>query len=79
MKRKIRESSTPPEIWWRASDIARFLSVDRTVVLNWIKIGRFNPKGVFRFPGKVGDVRISNSAYEQFLRDQSEAYHPQEA
>ena len=60
------------EMYWSIRQIARFQDVERDVVREWISEGRFD--SVFRAPGKTGEARIPDSAYQKFLVEQ-EAGH----
>ena len=60
------------EMYWSIRQIARFQDVEREVVREWANSGRFD--SVFRAPGKTGEIRIPNSAYQKFLTEQ-EASH----
>lgn len=67
---QMAAKSDVPEIFWSASDLARFLNVSRKTILEWVNEGRF--ENVFRCPGKTGEVRIPDSAYKSFLKMQTE-------
>ena len=56
------------EMYWSIRQIARFQDIEREVVREWVNAGRFD--AVFKAPGKIGEIRIPESAYENFLKEQ---------
>jgi excisionase family DNA binding protein len=54
---------------YTVDDIAKMLNVHPETVRNWIKTGQLR---AIKLGGAAG-YRISQSAYEQFLRDREEA------
>jgi excisionase family DNA binding protein len=65
----LRSTKMPNEVLYTVEDIARLLSVHPETVRKWIKAGELR---AIKLGGPAG-YRISQSAYEQFLREREDA------